>query len=119
MRNSATSFSRSGLSDWIIQRVSAVILGIYTLIMLTVWLSHPNYTAWHAFMTGTGMRITTLLTLLALAAHAWVGLWTVLTDYITVRHMGENAVALRLVLEVACVLMIFVDVIWGIQILWG
>jgi len=30
---SATSFSRSGLSDWLIQRVSAIILAAYT-----VWL---------------------------------------------------------------------------------
>ena len=30
---SATSFSRSGLSDWLLQRVSAIVLAAYT-----VWL---------------------------------------------------------------------------------
>ena len=31
---SATSFSRSGMSDWIVQRVSAVILAVYFVVVL-------------------------------------------------------------------------------------
>ncbi len=119
MRNSATSFSRSGLSDWIVQRVSAVILGVYTVLMVVVWLGHPTFACWHAFMSSTSMRIATLLALLALAGHAWIGIWTVLTDYVTVRHMGPKAVPVRLSLEVLTVLALFVYLVWGIQIMWG
>lgn len=119
---SATSFSRSGLSDWIVQRVSAVILAVYTVVVLGFILcqgSALTFDAWSAFMLGTCMRIFTLLALLSLAGHAWVGVWTVLTDYVTTTQMGNKAIFLRLVLQVAMSLMIFVLLVWGIQILWG
>lgn len=118
---SATSFSRNGLSDWIIQRVSAVILGLYFLWMVGWLLSQPSvtYDVWHDFMTSTGMRIFSLLALLSLAGHAWVGLWTIVTDYLTTRHAGPSANVMRLLAEVAFGIAIFVYVVWGIQILWG
>lgn len=121
MRNSATSFSRSGLSDWLVQRVSAYILGAYFLFIIGYLLcpAHSGYQDWHAFMLCPCVRIFSLLAILALAAHAWVGMWTVFTDYVTEGHMGPQASVLRLVLQVGMVLVIFVYVVWGIQILWG
>lgn len=121
MMKSATSFSRSGLSDWLVQRVSAVILALYFVVVLGFILSHGNldYAAWHAFMGHTLMRVFNLLALLSLAGHAWVGVWTVLTDYITVRQIGPGATGWRLVLQVGMGLSIFVFVVWGIQIFWG
>jgi succinate dehydrogenase / fumarate reductase membrane anchor subunit len=70
-------------------------------------------------MFSTPMRIFSLLAIFALAAHAWVGLWTVFTDYVTESHVGPKANILRLFLQIGMVLVIFVYVIWGIQILWG
>ena len=121
MRNSATSFSRSGLSDWLVQRVSAYILAAYFLVIagFLVCSQGVGYVEWYSFMTSTAMRIFTLLALLALAGHAWVGLWTVFTDYVTERQMGPKASVLRLLLQVGMAIFIFVYVVWGIQILWG
>ena len=118
---SATSFSRSGLSDWIVQRVSAVVLAAYTVILFGWIVAHPglDYVTWHGFMTHTCMRIFTLAALLSFVAHAWVGLWTVMTDYLTSRQMGPKADVLRLLLQVAMGLALFVVVVWGIQIIWG
>lgn len=121
MRSSATSFSRSGLSDWILQRVSAVILALY-FVVIVGWLlttTDVTYAAWHGMMTSTGMRIFSLLALLSLAAHSWVGLWTVVTDYVTTRQMGPLANFMRLIAEIGFGILIFVFVVWGIQILWG
>ncbi len=121
MRSSATSFSRSGLSDWILQRVSAVILALY-FVVIVGWLlttADVTYAAWHGMMTSTGMRIFSLLALLSLAAHSWVGLWTVVTDYVTTRQMGPLANFMRLIAEIGFGILIFVFVVWGIQILWG
>ncbi len=118
---SATSFSRSGLSDWIIQRVSAVILAVY-FVVIVGWLicaGDVTYTAWHDFMTTTCMRIFSLLAILSLAAHAWIGMWTVFTDYLTVRQMGTKASFIRLLAQIGMALVIFVYVVWGIMILWG
>ena len=121
MMKSATSFSRSGLSDWLVQRVSAVILALYFVVVLGFIVTHGDmsYTDWHGFMACTFMRVFNLLALLALAGHAWVGIWTVLTDYITVRQMGARATFWRLLLQVGMGLSIFVFVVWGIQIFWG
>ncbi len=121
MRNSATSFSRSGLSDWLIQRVSAYILGAYFLFIVGYLLCTKDvyFSDWYALMSSTGMRIFTLLAILSLAAHAWVGLWTVFTDYITERQMGPKAAVIRLIFQTGMALFVFVYVVWGIQILWG
>ncbi|MDF2445489.1 MAG: succinate dehydrogenase, hydrophobic rane anchor protein [Moraxellaceae bacterium] len=121
MRNSATSLTRNGIADWLVQRVSAYILGIYFVVVLGFLVCNPGvgFDEWKAFMLATPMRIFTLLSLLALIGHSWVGMWTVLTDYVTVRQMGGNATFLRAVLLVGMVLANFVFLIWGIQILWG
>ena len=82
---SATNFSRSGVSDWILQRVSAVILAVYFVVIIgwLIFASEVSYTTWHDFMTCTVMRIFSLLAIVSLAAHAWIGMWTVFTDYLT------------------------------------
>ncbi|WP_206389685.1 succinate dehydrogenase, hydrophobic membrane anchor protein [Amnimonas aquatica] len=118
---SATSFSRSGLSDWLLQRVSGVILAVYTVVLFGFIVCHPglDYETWHGFMTTTAMRIFTLLALLSFVAHGWIGLWTVTTDYLTASHAGPKADVLRLLVQIAMAIAMFVIVIWGIQIIWG
>jgi len=118
---SATSFSRSGLSDWILQRVSAVILAVYFVVIVgwLIFAGEVSYTAWHDFMTTTCMRIFSLLAIVSLAAHAWIGMWTVFTDYLTVRQMGPKASFIRLIAQIGMGLAVFVYVVWGIMILWG
>ncbi|MHC9036599.1 succinate dehydrogenase, hydrophobic membrane anchor protein, partial [Cobetia marina] len=41
MVNNITNFSRSGLSDWVLQRVSAVVLAAYSVFMVGYLLLHP------------------------------------------------------------------------------
>ena len=65
------------------------------------------------------MRIFSLLAILSLAAHAWIGMWAVLTDYLTERLMGSKGNVLRISAQILCSLTIFVYVVWAIQILWG
>lgn len=121
MRNSATSFSRSGVSDWLVQRVSAYILGAYFLFLIGFLFCGESAThaGWVALFDCTAVRIFTLLSVLALAAHAWVGLWTVFTDYVNERQMGAKALVIRLFLQTGMAIFIFVYVVWAIQILWG
>lgn len=121
MRYSATNFSKNGISDWLSQRVSAYILGAYFVVVLgfIICQGPVSYSEWQEFMTCTPMRYFTLVSLLALAAHAWVGVWTVLTDYVTERQMGPKANFLRIAATAAMVVFILVFVVWGIQILWG
>lgn len=114
MVTNITSFGRSGLSDWLMQRVTAVILLAYTLFMLGFFLGNSNldYLTWVSLFQGTWMRIFSLLALLSLAAHAWIGLWTVSTDYM-------KATSVRLVFQAVVALALFAYVVWGVQLLWG
>ena len=78
-----------------------------------------DYAQWQAMFASTGMRVFTLLAILSLAAHAWIGMWAVGTDYLTERMLGTKGNLLRLAFQIGCSLAIFVYVIWGTQILWG
>jgi len=119
--SSVTNFGRSGLSDWLIQRVSAVILLLYIVCHTAIILSTPeiSYAQWRDLFVGTTMRIFSLITLLALCAHAWIGMWTVATDYLTTRMMGSKATLVRLVFLVGCIAVLAVYFIWGVIILWS
>lgn len=114
-----TSFGRSGVSDWLIQRVSAVILLSYFLTVGFVLVSGVDYLAWKALYAQTWMRIFSLMALVSLAMHAWIGLWVVFTDYFTERLMGTTGNVLRLAAQVFVIIVLFIYVVWGIQILWG
>ena len=65
MVTNITSFGRSGLSDWLMQRVSAVILALYTVFVVAYLLFNPNldYYAWSGLFEQTWMRIFSLLAL--------------------------------------------------------
>jgi succinate dehydrogenase / fumarate reductase membrane anchor subunit len=121
MVTNVTSFGRSGLADWMVQRVSAVILAAYTLFLLGYVVLSPGmgYAEWQALFSNNAMRIFSLLTLVALCAHAWVGIWTISTDYLTPMALGKSATAVRFIFQAACGVAIFVFLVWGVQILWG
>jgi len=114
MVTSITSFGRSGLYDWMMQRVTAIVLAVYTVFMLGYLLLNPelDYAQWSGLFEGTAMKIFTLLAMLSMVAHACIGMWSVSTDYI-------KPTGIRFVFQSVCGLLAFIYVVWGIQILWG
>lgn len=121
MVTSVFSFGRSGLADWVVQRVSAVVLLAYTVFVVGFILLHPDmqFMDWQALFHKLWVKVFTLLALLSLCAHAWIGMWTIGTDYITARMMGSKGTILRALYQLVCLALIFVYFIWCIQILWG
>ncbi len=109
-----TSFGRNGVYDWLMQRLSAVVLLAYGIFIIAYLLLNPEltYGQWRGLFDQTWMRIFTLLSLLSLCAHAWIGMWSVVTDYI-------KAVGPRLLVQTLSGLLVFSILIWGIQTLWG
>ena len=96
MVTNVTNFSRSGLYDWMAQRVSAVVLAAYFLFLLGYLIANPDWsTQWHALFSANWMRIFSLLALVALSVHAWVGMWTISTDYLTNMAIGKWATGVR------------------------
>lgn len=116
-----TSFGRNGVSDWIIQRVSAVILAAYTIFLVGYILFTPqiDYGTWQNLFSQLWMRIFSLLALISVAAHGWIGLWGVVTDYLTPRMAGKYALVFRSLVLFIYAIITVVYLAWGIDILWG
>lgn len=114
MLDSITSFSRNGLRDWLIQRVTAVIMAIYAIIIIGTVLSagHLSYQFWHDLFHHNSIRILSVLVVLSIVLHAWIGLWTVYTDYI-------KWTFLRLIVQIATFLGLMALMAWSIVIFWS
>ena len=121
MVTAVTNLGRSGMYDWLVQRATAVILLAYVLCIAGFMLSNPDfgYAEWRAYMSTNFMRIFSLLALLSMVAHAWIGLWQVTTDYFIERQIGPKAIFIRLVIQTVCGVTAFAYLVWGVQVLWG
>jgi len=116
MVTNVTNLSRSGLYDWMAQRVSAVVLAAYFIFLIGYLIANPGlgYAQWHALFANNAMRIFSLLAFVALGAHAWVGMWTIAT-----MALGKSATAVRFLFQAVCGIAMFAYFVWGVQILWG
>src|SRR5256885_7938857 len=72
-----------GLGNFIAQRVTALVMAVYSLIMLVVVMGgRPlSYAVWRELFTPGWMRVATLLFAISLAWHAWIGVKEILIDY--------------------------------------
>lgn len=113
MMQSATSLTSSGLRDWMVQRVTAVVLGLYFIFLIGYFACHPHlaYSDWQALFANPLMRIFTFLALLSVVGHAWVGMWTVFTDYI-------HNTAVSIIVQALMILALLSYLAWGVAILW-
>ena len=114
MVRAVTSFGRSGLSDWLLQRFTAVVLLAYVFCVGGILLFTPGiyYATWREHFDGTAMKVFSLMALLSIVVHAWIGLWQVITDYIKCAALRAAALALVSITVVSylCV---------GLLVLWG
>jgi succinate dehydrogenase / fumarate reductase membrane anchor subunit len=67
-----------------LQRLSAVYLAVFLLYFVIRFLLVPQWTApaWYAWITNPAMRIASAGFILALLAHAWIGMRDIVLDYI-------------------------------------
>jgi len=103
-----------GLGDWLLQRLTAVVMVLYTVFMVALLVMHSpaTYADWHRLLTHNVVRIATMLFFVALLYHAWVGMRDILMDYI-------HATGLRLTLQFCVALVLLIYLIWAASILWG
>jgi succinate dehydrogenase / fumarate reductase membrane anchor subunit len=103
-----------GLRDWLIQRITAVMMALYSVVLTGYLLLQPrlNYDIWTGMFSGQIMRTFSLLFLLSLFYHAWIGVRDIVMDYV-------KPAGVRLVIHVLVVLSLLLYTIWSVQILWG
>jgi len=119
MVRSVTSFGRSGLSDWLVQRVTSIILLAYFVFLAATLVQGVDYDSWQRLFDHTAMKVFTLLAVLSLAAHAWIGLWAVYTDYLTERLLGGLGNVLRIFCQLGIVLALIILVMWTVLVIWS
>ena len=120
MVTNVTSFGRSGLSDFILQRVSAVILAAYVLCVLGFFLVRGpvSHLALVNYFTAFPMQIFSTMALFSVIAHAWIGMWTIGTDYIRDHYFGSRALVSRLFYQSGCIAALFIYALWALNIIW-
>jgi succinate dehydrogenase / fumarate reductase membrane anchor subunit len=114
MVTNVTSLTGNGLKDWLIQRVTAVYFAFYSLYLFGYLLMHPHmlYPVWKALFQQQYFQIASLIALFALSLHAWIGIWTVTTDYI-------KCTAIRLSVQMLVALLLVGQFVYGLMIVWG
>ena len=104
--------------DFIAQRVTAVILAVYTLVLLVGFLTMSgfNFASWKNLFTFTCLtfplgRVLASLAMISLAWHAWIGVRDIWMDYV-------KPLAVRLVLHVFTLVWLIGCAGWAVQALW-
>jgi succinate dehydrogenase / fumarate reductase membrane anchor subunit len=102
-----------GLRDWLSQRVTAIVMFLYTALWLGIVLWHGglDHSTWRGLFANDAFRIATFLFMVSLLVHAWVGVRNILMDY-------AKPAGLRLALQVIVIGVLVAYAGWTIQVLW-
>ena len=114
MLNRVVTGAHYGLRDWLIQRVTAVVMVLFVMFVAGYLLLQPrvDYDVWTSLFSNNVTRSFALLFLLSLFYHAWIGVRDIAMDYI-------KPASVRLLFHVAVILALLMFTIWSVQILWG
>jgi succinate dehydrogenase / fumarate reductase membrane anchor subunit len=107
-----------GTLDFLAQRVTAVIMAIYTLVIIggILFSSELNFETWRGLFSFTvgslplGQLLATLF-FLSLSWHAWIGVRDIWMDYV-------KPAGIRLVLHVFTIVWLLACLGWAVQVLW-
>ncbi len=103
-----------GLRDWLAQRVTGVLMALFTFIVLAQVLlvkGKIGYEQWAGIFSAQWMKTLTFCVIIALLYHAWVGMREIFMDYI-------KPVAWRLPLQVFAIVWLLGCAGWALQVLW-
>ncbi len=103
-----------GIKDWLVQRVTAVIMLVYTvgIVAFLLLADGASFEAWQRLFACTWVKVLTTISLFALLWHAWVGIRDIWMDYL--QHVG-----LRLTMHVLTLLWLAGSLVYMIKVVWG
>ena len=103
-----------GVRDWLAQRVTAVLMVLFTLMLLAriIFAHGPiGYDLWAGLFASQWMKGLTFSVIIAMLYHVWVGMRNICMDYV-------KPVLLRLSLQIFVIVWLLTCAGWGIQVLW-
>ena len=105
--------ARYGSRDWLSQRVTALLMALFTLVVVVqLLLPGPiGYYKWAGIFAPQWMKFLTFVVIVSLALHAWVGVRDIWMDYI-------KPVGVRLALQVFSIVWLLGCAGWAIQVIW-
>ncbi|GAB4361495.1 MAG: succinate dehydrogenase, hydrophobic membrane anchor protein [Gammaproteobacteria bacterium] len=103
-----------GLRAWLVQRVTAIYLGLFVLYAVFHFITDPpaSYMEWQTWMASPLVSVLWGLAIISLLAHAWVGIRDVFIDYV-------KPVGLRVTLLALLAFALLGYGIWAAQVLFG
>lgn len=113
MNHRMTTGAHYGLRDWMVQRITAVIMAVYAIIIVVALFNGiaSSYERWQAFFNAALIRYATFLFGMSLCYHAWIGIRDIWMDYI-------KPVWVRVTLHSITLLALLGCAAWILDILW-
>ena len=114
MVSNASALGRNGVHDFILVRATAIVLTLYIIYMVGFFATtgEISWEVWPGFFSSAFTKVFTLLALVSILIHAWIGMWQVLTDYV-------KPLAVRLILQLLIVVALVAYVLYGFVVVWG
>ena len=105
--------AHTGTGTWLLQRATAVVLALVLPGLAIYFLAAlpTDFSGWRALFAPLWLRVLVLLTTVALALHAWVGMRDIFMDYV-------HPTGLRLALVLAVIVTLAGSVAWLAAIVW-
>jgi succinate dehydrogenase / fumarate reductase, membrane anchor subunit len=102
-----------GVGGFLLQRLTAIVLTVFVLFLLLrlVFGGPLGYDGWAGLFVPLWMKIVTLVALVALFYHAWIGVRDIWMDYV-------KPTGIRVALQTLTVLWLVFCAVWSVQILW-
>ncbi len=102
-----------GFGDWLLQRLTAVVMALYTVLLAVRLLTMSSYDifGWYELFASGPMRFATFLFFMSLFYHAWVGVRDIFMDYV-------KPISVRLTLHAVVAFLLLGYAGWAAQILW-
>jgi len=103
-----------GMRDWLAQRLTAILMAVFTIVLLVSFLTGQNFTyeGWAGLFARQWFKLFTMVTFFGMFYHVWVGIRDIWMDYI-------KSVGLRLTLQSLTILWLLACAAWTVQILWS
>ena len=103
----------NGFQAWILQRVTATIIGTFLIVMIfALLITDLTWLVWKGWFASTWIQLSTLLFAFSVFIHAWIGMRNIIADYI-------HSLGLRLLLLSSIALFLVFNSFWLLLIIIG